>query len=62
MDCVSNLFIFTIELHILIVINLRSTKEKVKVLFSSLFLYFVPLVSVQGLVCILPVFPLPGLF
>lgn len=49
----------------LIVINLSSTKEKVNVLFSSLFLYFVPLVrvtSVQGLVCILRAFPLPGLF
>lgn len=49
----------------LIVINLSSIKEKVKVLFSSLFLYFVPLVrvtSVQGLFCILPAFPLSGLF
>lgn len=63
--CLYNLFIITTELDMLIIINLSSIKEKVKVLFSSLFLYFVPLVrvtSVQGLFCILPAFPLSDLF
>lgn len=60
--CLYDSVIFTTELHMLIVIHLSSTKKKGVPFFQSF--HLVPLVrvtSIQGLVCVLPAFFLPGL-